>query len=134
MTRDRYSFQFHFSFDYLRMQCNVITKPNVTFHTLELHHIVKMSSLSLIFHVNLLLLLLVAGCNPQLRVDYYRNTCPNVESIVRSAVEKKLQQTFVTAPATLRLFFHDCFVRVSVLIISIFFFFACTLLPIGLIY
>ncbi|XVF47668.1 hypothetical protein PTKIN_Ptkin03bG0128600 [Pterospermum kingtungense] len=42
---------------------------------------------------------------------FYRTTCPNVESIVRSAVQKKFQQTFVTAPATLRLFFHDCFVR-----------------------
>ncbi|PKI54842.1 peroxidase 16-like [Punica granatum] len=47
----------------------------------------------------------------QLRTNFYRNTCPNVESLVRSAVTKKFQQTFVTAPATLRLFFHDCFVR-----------------------
>ncbi|KAG4931126.1 hypothetical protein AAZX31_17G187100 [Glycine max] len=70
-----------------------------------------MCSHSLIFHANLFLLLLIVGCHAQLRVDYYKNTCPNVESIVRSAVEKKLQQTFVTAPATLRLFFHDCFVR-----------------------
>jgi peroxidase len=34
-----------------------------------------------------------------------------VETIVRNAVRQKFQQTFVTAPATLRLFFHDCFVR-----------------------
>ncbi|KAL8506054.1 hypothetical protein ACS0TY_017061 [Phlomoides rotata] len=47
----------------------------------------------------------------QLRTDFYKNTCPNVESLVRDAVMKKLQQTVVTAPATLRLFFHDCFVR-----------------------
>ncbi|RDX79985.1 Peroxidase 16, partial [Mucuna pruriens] len=70
-----------------------------------------MSSHSLIFHANLFLLVLIGGCHAQLQVDYYRNTCPNVESIVRSAVQMKLQQTFVTAPATLRLFFHDCFVR-----------------------
>ncbi|XP_058068007.1 peroxidase 16 [Magnolia sinica] len=57
----------------------------------------------------------------QLRQNYYQNVCPNVESIVRNAVTQKFQQTFVTAPATLRLFFHDCFVRgcdASVLISS----------------
>ncbi|XP_021815845.1 peroxidase 16-like [Prunus avium] len=47
----------------------------------------------------------------QLRTDFYKGTCPNVESLVTSAVKTKFQQTFVTAPATLRLFFHDCFVR-----------------------
>ncbi|PWA34719.1 heme peroxidase [Artemisia annua] len=53
----------------------------------------------------------VASSYAQLRQNFYQNTCPNVESIVRSAVAKKFQQTFVTAPGTLRLFFHDCFVR-----------------------
>jgi len=75
-----------------------------------------MSFQRLILHANVFLLLLIAGCNAQLRVDYYSNTCPNVESIVRRAVEVKLQQTKATAPATLRLFFHDCFVRVSTII------------------
>lgn len=42
---------------------------------------------------------------------YYRSTCPRVESIVRSAVARKVRETFVTVPATLRLFFHDCFVQ-----------------------
>lgn len=60
---------------------------------------------------SLLFLLLIATSFGQLQVDYYRNTCPDVESIVRTAVERKFQQTLVTAPATLRLFFHDCFVR-----------------------
>lgn len=48
----------------------------------------------------------------QLRQNFYSNICPNVESIVRTEVTKKFQQTFVTVPATLRLFFHDCFVQV----------------------
>ncbi|KGN48595.1 peroxidase 73 [Cucumis sativus] len=47
----------------------------------------------------------------QLRQNFYANICPNVENIVRSEVTKKFQQTFVTVPATLRLFFHDCFVQ-----------------------
>ncbi|KAB1214883.1 Peroxidase 73 [Morella rubra] len=46
-----------------------------------------------------------------LRQNYYAKICPNVENIVRDAVQKKFQQTFVTVPATIRLYFHDCFVR-----------------------
>ncbi|XP_059287132.1 peroxidase 16-like [Lycium ferocissimum] len=61
--------------------------------------------------VVVLLLLLSVSAFAQLRTDFYKNTCPNVESLIRSAVRQKFQQTFVTAPATLRLFFHDCFVR-----------------------
>ena len=67
-------------------------------------------------HAIVFLLVFIAGCHAQLGVDYYRNTCPNVESIVRRAVEVKFQQTDVTVPATLRLFFHDCFVRVRTVI------------------
>ncbi|XP_062155744.1 peroxidase 51-like [Alnus glutinosa] len=47
----------------------------------------------------------------QLKQNYYANICPNVENIVRGAVQKKFQQTFVTVPATVRLFFHDCMVE-----------------------
>ncbi|KAE8707453.1 Peroxidase 16 [Hibiscus syriacus] len=69
--------------------------------------------------VSLLLLLLllpllsttISAQTTSLAPNFYSTTCPNVESIVQSAVRQKFQQTFVTAPATLRLFFHDCFVR-----------------------
>ncbi|XP_065850600.1 peroxidase 16 [Euphorbia lathyris] len=61
--------------------------------------------------VLLVLLVLEPAVSAQLSQNFYSKTCPNVESIVRSAVQKKFQQTFVTVPATLRLFFHDCFVR-----------------------
>ncbi|KAG8081319.1 hypothetical protein GUJ93_ZPchr0007g4939 [Zizania palustris] len=47
----------------------------------------------------------------QLRRNYYAGVCPNVESIVRGAVASKFQQTFITVGATVRLFFHDCFVN-----------------------
>ncbi|KAE9588887.1 hypothetical protein Lal_00012623 [Lupinus albus] len=43
--------------------------------------------------------------------NFYNSTCPNVESIVRNAVTKKFKQTNITGQATLRLFFHDCFVE-----------------------
>ncbi|KAI4387216.1 hypothetical protein MLD38_005063 [Melastoma candidum] len=55
--------------------------------------------------------LFVTPTTAQLRQNYYANVCPNVESIVRNVVTTKFRQTFVTVPATLRLFFHDCFVQ-----------------------
>ncbi|KAK9931679.1 hypothetical protein M0R45_018947 [Rubus argutus] len=58
-----------------------------------------------------LLPFLFGTVSAQLRTDFYMGTCPNVESLVSSAVATKFKQTFVTVPATLRLFFHDCFVR-----------------------
>ncbi|KAL8476959.1 hypothetical protein ACS0TY_029309 [Phlomoides rotata] len=59
-----------------------------------------------------LLVLLSGSVSAQLlQLNYYKNTCPDVESIVRKAVTAKFQQTFVTVPATIRLFFHDCFVK-----------------------
>lgn len=64
----------------------------------------------------LLIVLLVAvmrGGEAQLAQNFYKFKCPNVELIVRQAVAKKISQTFVTIPATLRLFFHDCFVEVT---------------------
>ncbi|KAL7090103.1 hypothetical protein ACP275_12G019800 [Erythranthe tilingii] len=56
--------------------------------------------------------ILFSGCpaSAQLRQNFYSNTCPDVENIVRRAVSTKVSQTFVTIPATIRLFFHDCFV------------------------
>ena len=51
-------------------------------------------------------------CEAQLRRGYYAGVCPNVESIVRGVVAKKIQQTPATVGATVRLFFHDCFVEV----------------------
>ncbi|GAB4846911.1 Peroxidase 73 [Ancistrocladus abbreviatus] len=56
-----------------------------------------------------------------LQKNFYTKTCPNVEAIVRKVVVKKISQTFVTVPATLRLFAHDCFVNgcdASILIAS----------------
>ncbi|CAL1391413.1 unnamed protein product [Linum trigynum] len=45
-----------------------------------------------------------------LRENFYAGSCPNVEAIVQQAVATKASQQFTTIPATLRLFFHDCFV------------------------
>lgn len=48
----------------------------------------------------------------QLVENFYSLSCPNVESIVKQAVTNKFTQTITTGQATLRLFFHDCFVEV----------------------
>jgi peroxidase len=58
-------------------------------------------------------LILLSQNASALKPNYYAKTCPNLESIVRNAVQKKMAQTPIAAPATLRLFFHDCFVRVN---------------------
>ncbi|CAN6193221.1 unnamed protein product [Urochloa humidicola] len=47
----------------------------------------------------------------QLRPDHYADVCPNLESIVRGSVRMSVAHSPVAAPATLRLFFHDCAVR-----------------------
>ncbi|KAH9303639.1 hypothetical protein KI387_008043, partial [Taxus chinensis] len=52
-----------------------------------------------------------SGQSTLLRENFYGNSCPNVEAIVKNAVNQKFRQTFVTVPGTLRLFFHDCFVE-----------------------
>jgi len=71
-----------------------------------------METPNFVFFSLLLLLISTTISSAQLTRGFYNNVCPNVEQLVRSAVAQKFQQTFVTAPATLRLYFHDCFVRV----------------------
>lgn len=68
---------------------------------------------SLILAAVVVVLLLAAAqlSEAKLSRSYYASTCPNVEALVRGVVTQKLQETFNAAPGTLRLFFHDCFVR-----------------------
>ncbi|CAL4966657.1 unnamed protein product [Urochloa decumbens] len=47
----------------------------------------------------------------QLRPGYYSSICPNLELIVKSSVKQSMAQSPISAPAALRLFFHDCAVR-----------------------
>ncbi|XP_024975072.1 peroxidase 55 [Cynara cardunculus var. scolymus] len=47
----------------------------------------------------------------QLVQNFYASTCPMAEALIKQAVTTKFSQTFTTIPATLRLFFHDCFVE-----------------------
>jgi hypothetical protein len=54
--------------------------------------------------------------NGSLSVNYYANICPNLESLVQGAVRGMMSSTPIAAAATLRLFFHDCFVTVRTLL------------------
>ncbi|KAJ4765579.1 Peroxidase [Rhynchospora pubera] len=48
--------------------------------------------------------------NGTLSPDYYANICPNLESLVQGAVRGMMASSPIAAAATLRLFFHDCFI------------------------
>ncbi|XP_057772912.1 putative Peroxidase 48 [Salvia miltiorrhiza] len=50
-----------------------------------------------------------AGAQERLRYDYYSESCPSAEKIIRSTV-RELHQMKNVGPALLRLAFHDCFV------------------------
>lgn len=48
-----------------------------------------------------------------LRYDYYNESCPLAEKIVRATVHELFNLRQNVAPALLRLLFHDCFVEVN---------------------
>ncbi|KDP46270.1 hypothetical protein JCGZ_10110 [Jatropha curcas] len=58
----------------------------------------------------IVLMMMIRRGEGQLIENFYSSSCPNVEAIVKQVVTKKFTETFPTVPATLRLFFHDCFV------------------------
>jgi len=61
--------------------------------------------------ISLLMCLYFGHGSAKLSETFYAQTCPDLESTVTQAVTAKSQETFVTIPATLRLFLHDCFIE-----------------------
>ncbi|KAJ4759928.1 Peroxidase [Rhynchospora pubera] len=56
-----------------------------------------------------------------LQVGFYKNSCPQAESIVESVIENRFFNDFSITAALLRMYFHDCFVNgcdASILIAS----------------
>jgi hypothetical protein len=67
----------------------------------------------LLFATAFQLLLPLSEANPPpLKVGFYSNTCPKAESIVKSTVREFVLQNPGLVAGLIRLFFHDCFVRV----------------------
>ncbi|XP_004497889.1 peroxidase A2-like [Cicer arietinum] len=58
-----------------------------------------------------LTLTLLYPSNGQLNATFYSNTCPNVLSIVKNAVQQALQSDSRVGASLLRLHFHDCIVN-----------------------
>ncbi|KAJ6965474.1 class III peroxidase [Populus alba x Populus x berolinensis] len=58
----------------------------------------------------MVLIMDIGRAEGQLVEDFYSLPRPNVEALLKKAVSTKFNQTFTTIPATLPLFFHDCFV------------------------
>lgn len=48
-----------------------------------------------------------------LSFDFYKTTCPSLESVVRNYLKQEFKKNIGLAAALLRVHFHDCFVQVS---------------------
>lgn len=45
--------------------------------------------------------------------EYYSKTCPQLEHLVSQVTSQQFREVPISGPATIRLFFHDCFVEVK---------------------
>jgi len=60
------------------------------------------------FPILFLLFISLPFSSAKLNVDYYKQTCPDFDKIVRENIFNKQSASPATAPGLLRLFFHDC--------------------------
>ncbi|KAJ0734555.1 putative peroxidase [Helianthus annuus] len=58
-----------------------------------------------------LLISFISPSDSSLEYDYYRESCPQAQQVIRSTLRRIYDRNSTVAPAILRLVFHDCFVQ-----------------------
>jgi len=64
--------------------------------------------------------LLSCAAQAQLSTTFYASSCPNLQTIVRTAMTQAVSAEQRMGASLLRLFFHDCFVQVLTRILTLF--------------
>lgn len=64
-----------------------------------------------------ILSLLACFTNAQLSTNFYDKTCPNLQTIVKKAMQQAINGEARLGASILRLFFHDCFMNVRLQIL-----------------
>lgn len=75
-----------------------------------------MASFSYLSILVLCILGIVSSGHAQLQLNFYAKSCPKAEKIIKDFVQKQVPKAPNTAAAILRMHFHDCFVRVSIVL------------------
>jgi peroxidase len=57
----------------------------------------------------------LSGVRGGLEMGFYDKSCPQAESIILNYVKKHISHAPTVAAPLLRMHFHDCFVRVSII-------------------
>lgn len=73
-----------------------------------------MASRIQMFACLVILALLACSVEAQLSANFYSSSCPRLQTIVRNAMTQAVNGNRRTGASILRLFFHDCFVNVSI--------------------
>ena len=63
--------------------------------------------------------LLSCVTHAQLSTTFYASSCPNLQTIVRTAMTQAVSAEQRMGASLLRLFFHDCFVQVLARILTL---------------